>query len=151
MIRCVRFETDMIWTTVWTFSVCQKSNVARTPLIIWGWMTLWLCSQCRQIGSNLIFLCSHVTQICFYHDNVNKPHGIWSFQFRFVPLPYVELNAIKVRCFATVICCYLLSVIHVTCTSLDSALMGVTSKILHTQSYQDLWKVVSESTVTCKN
>ncbi len=52
-------------------------------------------------GPNPIF-CSHLsTSDCFFswQSEQHKPHGIWSFQFRFVPLPYVVLT-IQVRCFA---------------------------------------------------
>ncbi len=35
----------------------------------------------------------------------HKLHGIWYFQFWFVPLPYVVLNPIHVRCFAMQLQC----------------------------------------------
>ncbi len=46
--------------------------------------------------------CSHCDSDLFlsWQCEQHKPHGIWSFQFRFVPLPYVVLNRIHVRCFA---------------------------------------------------
>ncbi len=60
----------------------------------------WLGSHCRNFfwpKSNFFILTCDSDLFIWWQCEPHKSHGIWSFQFLFLPLPYVVLNLIKVR------------------------------------------------------
>lgn len=79
-----------------------KSTILASPIVpaltLMG-RDLGYVQTAGKCGPKSDFFCLHVTLICLWHDSVNRTNHMGSFQFRFVPLPYVVLNPLQVRCF----------------------------------------------------